>query len=368
MSDFKERLVAADPVVGRAYNHRDPDAMFTRIVTQYPMPRNRVVGAFKLMMVGAVTFASLITAGGIAVLQSAIPGLPVLALAHANLYKTTSAAPAVVFSSTVRAYEEINFSAGPGLSSKESIGSAYELQLPSNASTEIARVQSIFEHEGAVSPFVSINHESVGVPQWRYSLDSNAIASPTSSITSTLSIEAIAQEYLHQLGYATGAAQISNSVTSINGSAPTSDTDLAYNVVVDGVTTDLEVRFSFNHDNTLVHASGPEFSIGSIFHYPLQSQVAGVEGLNRRRNDYALRRGSTTLTSPSMKQRTSIHVTLTSAITTLHVIVLTNGSVWLVPNYVYRGATGSADGPPSSGTWSTLAINPRYVKTRGAKG
>jgi hypothetical protein len=377
MSDFQERLAAADPVGSGSYAHRDPEAMLARIVTHNPMRRDGVLRTFKLKMAGAVTMASLVTVGGIAVLQSTAPGLPLLALASAGSHKSISASLAHDFSTAKRINEEFAFTPGPGFTSSATTASAYRLQVPSSASAEVTRITSILGVTGTSSPFVSVSYESSGVPQWSYSNDSTVAPPSRSSLTTFASIEANVQKYLVQLGYGYTATNPlrSNSMNQKN---------VSYRVVVDGIMTDQNVRFTFDSNNVLTYASGPAFYIDSAISYPLQSHVAGVDVLNDQQRNYFAPRGGSALgpnasasttsltpTSASSSSRTGppiVGVTLDSVTTTLQSVTLINGSVWLVPDFVYTGMIKNADGSTTSGTWTTIAIDPSFVKLSVAKG
>jgi hypothetical protein len=375
MSDFHERLVAADPVAGRPYAHRDPEAMFSRIVSQHRVGRNGALRAFKLKMAGAVTMASLVTAGGIAVLQSAVPGIPVLAFASASSQKVLSASQFAVTAAPLRVREEFNFVARSNLTSTSSTGNAYRLQVPTNSSAEVDRVGSIFRNAGPSSPFVSISYVSAGVPQWTYRNNSTVVPSSRSSLPSPALIDKTAREYVRRLDY--GYA-----ITHPQFSSSKNEQSVSYDVVVDGVVTEQSVRFTFGSNFVLAFATGPAFTIGSTVAYPLQSPLAGVDALNEQQlGEVAPISGSArgvgtprSTTSPaptgSLPPTTPdrpliIHVTLHSVVTTLNSVVLTNGTTWLVPDYVY---TGTVNGTTSSGTWSIIAIDPPYVKLPVTKG
>jgi hypothetical protein len=375
MSDFQERLVAADPVAGHPYAHHDPEAMFSRIVTQHRVGRDGVLRAFKLKMAGAVTMASLVTAGGIAVLQSAVPGIPVLAFASAGSQKVSSALQFAVTAAPLRVHEEFNFATRPDLASTSSTGNAYRLEVPTNSSAEVDRVGSIFRSAGPSSPFVSISYVSAGVPQWTYRNNSTVAPSSRSSLASPALIDKTARGYVRRLDY--GYA-----ITHPQYSSSKNQQSVSYDVVVDGVVTEQGVRFTFGSNFVLAFATGPAFTIGSTVAYPLQSPLAGVDVLNDQQlGEIASSSGSArglgpprSTTSPAPTGSLSpttpdrppvIHVTLHSVVTTLHSVVLTNGTTWLVPDYVY---TGTVNGTTSSGTWSTIAIDPSYVKLPVSKG
>ncbi len=321
MSDFQERLKAADPAASAPYAHHDGEAMVSRIIALHPARRRSVLRDFQLKMAGAVTVATLVTVGGIAAMDSAIPGLPVLALASAH-NKSTDFAPSAT-GTTMRLYEEFKFSAGPDLSAAASTGPAYKLQFPSSGSTEAARVASIFKVAGStVAPTSSneawtitdatgpsVTYDSYqGVPVWTYSSStaSDAVSSPpasggagATSVPSHAALETVARGFLGQLGYGYAvsspqfSAETGNS-TSVGGTATTTIDwgTVSYNVVVDGMTTDQTVQFTIDSHDQVVSASGPAFSVASTLSYPLQSQVDGVAVLNAQQQSYFAGSGS----------------------------------------------------------------------------
>jgi hypothetical protein len=323
MSDFQERLKAADPAAGPPYAHHDGEAMVSRIIAQHPARRRSVLRDFQLKMAGAVTVATLVTVGGIAAMDSAIPGLPVLALASAH-NKSTDFAPSAT-GTMMRLYEEFHFSAGPDLSAAASTGPAYRLQFPSSGSAEVARVASIFKVAGStVAPTSSneawtitdatgpsVTYDSYqGVPVWTYSSNTagDAVSSPpasggavATSVPSHAALETVARGFLGQLGYGYAvsspqfSAETGNS-TSVGGTATTTIDwgTVSYNVVVDGMMTDQTVQFTIDSHNQVVSASGPAFSVASTLSYPLQSQVDGVAVLNAQQQSYFAGSGSST--------------------------------------------------------------------------
>ena len=84
MSDFDQRLRAADPVAGMSYQHPNADAMISRIEARAPLARRHVLRSFQLKMASAVTMAAVLTVGGIAALEGAVPALQVLTLSAAK--------------------------------------------------------------------------------------------------------------------------------------------------------------------------------------------------------------------------------------------------------------------------------------------
>ena len=324
MSDFHERLVAADPAAGQSYAHHDPGAMVSRIVSQYPVRRRNVLRDFQLRVAGAVTMATVLTVGGIAALDAAVPGLPVLALASAHATASTPdtqrGAKFGTTNSIMRVYLEYHFSAGAGLSVGTSTGNAYRLQLATNPSAEVSRIASSFSVSG--SPVEtngdgthwtvtdpsgsSVSYDNYGgVPSWSYQATPPSVVStppssgapgieavPANSMPRHATIEADVSRHLGQLnyGYQVTAPQFSEwSGTTTGPDQVTTTTtweSVDYRVLVDGTLTDQNVQFTFDSNSQLVSATGPAFDVNETVNYPLQSEVAGVAALNAQQQSY----------------------------------------------------------------------------------
>jgi len=443
MSDFQERLMAADPFAGQEYAHHDGDAMLSRIIAQHPSARRSPLRDFKLRMAGAVTLATLVTFGGIAALDAAVPGLPVLALASSAKSSHAPQASGLATSGMMmRIYEEFNFTPGSALSSSGATGAAYQLVTPSSASGEATRLAAIFSVSG--SPIdtngdgsywtvtdasgASVNYDtSYGVPQWYFTSNSQGVATPPTSssapaqdatsanLPSHSTIESEVATMMQRLGYGYQVSdpQFSTSSTSVVGADASTTTttveDVAYSVVVDGMLTDQTVQFSYDSSNTLVSASGPAFSVATTTNYPLQSPVDGVAVLNTQQQSYfkdsnggspvpqgtdgtvvppssgasppTTGSGSSTGSQapPATGDTTStvvtspagppiVNVTLDSVTTTLQSYTLKDGSLWMLPVYNYSGVVTSSDGSSSTGTWTTIAVDPAYVQVSPATG
>ena len=419
MSDFEERLRAADPAAGSGYAHPDTNAMISRIVARAPRTRRHVLRSFQLRMAGSVALAAVLTVGGIAALDGASPSLAVFALAaphsaaSANTKFGATRSPGAG-SEMMRIYEEFNFSAGAGLSASAGTGAAYELQLPASASGEDARIASIFAVTG--TPVDTNNDgkdltvtDSSGdyvdyqtyetVPQWSYSTASAQVAgtSSTTSDGTTLAmpsqstVNRDAQNYLSQLGYGYQLTDpqfsTSNTVTTSPAQATvTTDQEQAtYGVTVDGQLTDQYFDLTVDQNNHVVSADGPAFSVMPAVDYPLQSPVAGVAVLEAQQKSYFASNGSessgaplpagsnaATTTTPSSAATNDtttttpsgppiVDVTLDAETISYQSYQLTDGSVWLLPMYNYTGVVNNVDGSSYTGTWSTIAVDPTYV-------
>ncbi|MEO9181112.1 MAG: hypothetical protein ABI298_05635 [Acidimicrobiales bacterium] len=431
MSDFNERLRAADPVAGTNYEMRDANAVMARIMTPSPRVRRHVLRSFQLRMASSVAVASILTVGGIAALENAGPALQVFALSATSTHNASSAGqfgPAAVVPKSndmMRIYEEFNFTAGPNLSASAGSGAAYRLSFPTSGSAESSRIAAIFGVSGAPvdqngdGSEWSINNANGrevdysnfgGVPEFSYNYFTPASSSSVTTdgasgdVPSHSTLEGDVQKYLSQLGYGYQVASPSFStqtdVTSAPGKADvTTDEELVdYAVVVDGMTTDQNVSFIVDQNNRVVSADGPAFTTMPVTQYPLQSPVAAVTVLEAQQqalfangNDSGgsvepLTAPSTTssdgggavpptapapgtnATTTAPSEPPIVHVILDSDSLSLQSYVLTDNSVWLLPIYGFTGTATNADGSAYSSTWSTIAVDPEYVQAPVAAG
>lgn len=343
MSEFEERLRAADPAAALTYQHPNATAMIARIMARAPRERRHVLRSFQIRMAASVALAAALTVGGIAALEGAAPSLAVFALASpkhspALSYGASTKSPlATQPSNMMRIYEEFNFTAGADLSANAGTGAAYQLQLPANASTETARLAAIFDVAGNPVDVNSDNQDFTvtnaageyveyqtydGVPQWSYS---TAIPQEASSATSDgttvampsqVTVEDDVQHYLSQLGYGYQVADpqfsASNNVTSSPGqpSVTTNEESVTFRITVDGVRTDQYLSLTVDANNTLVSASGPAFGVMPAVSYPLQSPAAGVEVLEAQQRSYFAANGSS---GPSTSAGTAAPATSSSS-------------------------------------------------------
>jgi hypothetical protein len=310
MSDFDERLRAADPAAGMSYQHPNADAMISRIEARAPLARRNVLRSFQLKMAGAVTMAAVLTVGGIAVLEGAGPALQVLTLSAAKA--SGHSAPNALGSASapkndfMRLYEEFDFSAGSGLSSTPGAAPSYELSLPTSASSEAARLATIFNVTGTPADTNNdgsdwtvtdtagntLDYENYGgVPQWYYnSAPSNAPSTTvtdgtTATMPSNSAIDADVQGYLTQLGYNYAVTSPQYSSETVTASTPgqpdvtTNEETANYSVTINGVLTDQTFNITIDANNNVIEADGPAFTLMPSVNYPLQSAAAGVSVL-----------------------------------------------------------------------------------------
>jgi hypothetical protein len=392
VSDFEDRLAALDPAAGTSYQYRDLDALISRITAQ---PVTRKIGLWRrieLKLAGTLVTGALAGAVTVALVQGG-SSLPVLALQNAA---GTPKAFGAAASGAMQIYARFNFTAGPGLTATTPTSPSYEVQVPSSATSEAARVAAIFGVTGSPvnangstdslvtdSSGATLDYSNVGVPQWTYT-GATTTNSSTADLPSQTMLASDAHSYLKKLGYGYSLSAPSFGTTtssSDTGSASaTSTEDVTYTVAVDGVATDQSFSFSVDANNDVVSASGPAFSAGSPTDYPLQSLAAGVKALNAEQqgrfpgtSPSAGTSGAGTGVAPGTTDTTPttqvgppvVNVTLDADALSLATYQLTDGSLWLLPVYNYSGTETSADGSTSTGTWNELAVDPSYVQVSG---
>ena len=149
-----------------------------------------------------------------------------------------------------------------------------------------------------------------------------------------------------------------------------------YQVLVGGIVTDMSVSLSFDNQGTLLWASGSVATFDRVGNYPLISERDGVDNLSSgtmsgggpvaMTDDVAGGVG----TSPAVPLAGSddvltppvILVLITSSTVQLITQQMTDGSVWLIPMYSYTGTATNEDGTTMESTWSTIAVDPAYLK------
>lgn len=396
MSDFEDRLAALDPAAGPSYQHRDLDTLISRITSQPVARKGRLWHQIELKLAGALIAGALVSAGSLALFQGGV-ALPVLALQSASGANAPKS-PGSTASGAMQIYEKFNFIAGPGLSATTPTSLSYELQVPSSGANEASRVAAIFGVVGPVSTSggstdfavtsasgASLDYANTGVPQWSYSASPSATSTDTTlgDLPSRSTFTSDVQRYLTKLGYGyTISAPSFGTTTSSVGAASTatSTEDVTYTVDVKGMSTDQSVNFSVDANNNVVSASGPAFSVGATFDYPLQSLAAGVSALNAAQQSRFPT--PTTATGPPTTNAVGgasaptaapsgppvVNVTLDADTLSLETYQLTDGTSWLLPVYNYTGTETSLNGSTSSATWNELAVDPRYVHVSGPGG
>jgi hypothetical protein len=384
VSDFEDRLAALDPAAGQPYEHRNLDALISRVTAQPRHASRRLWRNIELKIAGTLIAGSLVVAGTLAILQGA-PSLPALALQNASANFATASPKGAT---AMQLYAEFDFAAASSLSRSALNAKSYELEIPRHGAIEAAHVASVFGVTGSArktngtdwtvtsSTGSALDYENSGVPQWYYSSTTPAIAPATKSsvpvghLPSQSSVEADAQNYMGQLGfnYELASPTFSTSTTSTTaadgtGQVTTSTEDVAYTVVIGGVATDESVNFSVGAHNVVAYASGPAFNAGPSYAYPLQSPVAGVAVLNsEQKSKYSSTSKTSKRSGPPI-----VDVTLHSDTLSLQTYELTGGTWWLLPEYHYQGVASTKSGLSTS-IWNELAIDPSYVRVNNSTG
>lgn len=396
MSDFEDRLAALDPAAERPYQHQNLESMISRVAHTPATSKGRVWRNFQLKFAGALVTSALLTTGAIATFSNG-PSFAVLAIQGTNNTPaplSSTAAP----KSAIEIYEEFNFSAGSGLGTTTPSSPSYALQIPSSGSSEASRVAGIFGVKGTPVDTIgdgsdwtvtdavgnSLDYQNSGVPQWNFvSVSSGAVKSSEAAALSALpdhsAVNALVQSYVSKLGYGyslsapTFGTSTSGTVNP-DGSIKTAvgESNVTYNVLVNGVSSDQSLSFSVDSNDEVVAASGPAFTLGSPQNYPLESPQAGIAALNTiQRNRFPNSAATSTTQSTANGGATNttvpsgppiVDVTLNSYSLSLKTFQVSTGSTWLLPVFSYARQTANTYGTSESSTWQQLALNPSYVK------
>jgi hypothetical protein len=399
VSDFEDRLAALDPAAGQPYQHRDLDSLISRITSVTTSAKGRAWHNFQLKIASTLVASALVTAGAISALQGS-GSLPMLALQSTSGAGSAPRASGAFSraSGAMEIYAKFDFSAGTALSTTTPTSASHQLLIPSNPSDETLRIAGIFGLTGSLvnasdastdwtvsdASGTSLQYVNSGVPEWTYSANASG-SSSLSDLPSRSTLEGDVESYLAKLGYGYSISSPSfGTTTSTNdSSSPTSTSteDVTYSVDVDGVGTDQYLTFSVDAANDIVSASGPAFSVASTQNYPLQSYTSAVNALNAAQQSKfptssSTPESTTTGANPSGTNETTtppsgppiVDVTLNAASITLETYELTDGSMWLLPVYVFTGVETGANGTVSGGNWFELALDPSYVTGASVSG
>ena len=371
MSDVEARLAALDPAADQPYRHADLDAMIARIITTPERARSthwqRLQARFGFGLITA-TLATALTL----VATQAPTSLPALALARALTTPSASFSAALPMAT----YEDVHFSATSTIPARPPSLASFELKLPSNAKSEIARLAKVFDVAGKVrntngSNIVTItsasgaalSYDAADVPQWYYSSTSPKVAPAEKSASASVAmpshaaVESVVRRYVSQLGYnytlsAPSFSTATTSTTTPAGAPLTVSSETAdYTVVVDGADTDQSISFTVDPANTLLYAAGPAFDVGKGVAYPLLSPLTGVAELNTTEAHSFAAAAKPPAAKASLSRET---VSLAS-------YQLKSGTLWLLPIYTYSGSVTPQHGATATRTWSELALEPSYV-------
>ena len=311
MSDVEARLAALDPAADQPYRHADLDAMIARIVTTPERARSthwqRLQARFGFGLITA-TLATALTL----VATQAPTSLPALALARALTTPSASFSAALPMAT----YEDVHFSATSTIPARPPSLASFELKLPSNAKSEIARLARVFDVAGKVrntngSNIVTItsasgaalSYDAADVPQWYYSSTSPKVAPAEKSASASVAmpshaaVESVVRRYVSQLGYnytlsAPSFSTATTSTTTPAGAPLTVSSETAdYTVVVDGADTDQSISFTVDPANTLLYAEGPAFDVGKGVALPASQSAHRRRRAEHDRGPLVRRRG-----------------------------------------------------------------------------
>lgn len=391
MNDSDERLRALDPAASEGYTHHDLDAMISRVARQPRTTRGPAWRRFQFRVAGAVATSVVVSVAGIAALQGAGSSLAILSISASNTHAATEA-PVAYGSSTRPISQVFRLSVGPTLSGSAPSSPSYRLAVPASPAAEAIRVAAIFavgpSAAGVVASGTSwtvtsrsgraLTYQTLGLPHWYFS---TTTTTPTTTPTTTATTatpsrtthtplpthDVLANDvrgYLAKLGYGYHLTSpdffTSTTRATRRHSGSVTTESVVYTVAVGGVATDESLDFSVNAANHVVYASGPAFRVAATVDYPLQSPRAGVEAL------IAAQRGALTkVASPSGSTATTprtVRVTVDAATLTLAPYRLTGGAWWLLPYYQYSDVVTTKGVTAASGPWSSLAVDPHYVR------
>jgi hypothetical protein len=127
-------------------------------------------------------------------------------------------------------------------------------------------------------------------------------------------------------------------------------------ILVEGVSTDQSVSFSFNSTGQIVSAQTPVFSVGAQADYPLESQSDAANSLVQSNP-----------TSPPTGAEL-VTVKLKSALVSLNAFQVADGSTWFLPVYQFEGDGYSLNVRPDPLAWTgaVLAVGPPNVTVAAA--
>ncbi|CAB4867488.1 unannotated protein [freshwater metagenome] len=406
MTDEFDRLRAANPATNTTYTHGDLAAVARRAELPTPNKTTRFAQGFRLKMASAAMAASLLTSGGIVALESSSSPLPVLTLGAASsstannsaslptLDKTTDSKIAGGSQSAMAIWGTYEFSASDSLSTSPSQAPVYRVAGVSdgNALTiDLAKALGIFD--SAVDIKVTDGYAGLPVKWYEYTTDNGTISvtvsensattwyfsSPAAGVSSNNSLNvntitkpelaAWSDSVIDGLRFNLSLSDATYSIYGDQGS-------VNYQVLVGGIATDLSVSLGFDNQGTVLWAYGSVATFDRMGNYPLISERDGVDNLSSgspygggpvamtervangvASSDVMPAVGSDdVLTPPVMK------VLITSAAVQLSAEQMTDGSVWLIPMYSYTGTVTNADGTTTESTWSTVAVDPAYLK------
>jgi hypothetical protein len=304
------------------------------------------------------------------------------------------------------------YEAAASLSSAPGIAPVYKVSGPSDGESTtvaLAKALGIYSSDVAVatdpsivqmsamrttnlsyttdSGTVSVTTNENGPTSWYFNVPwTPSVSSDASGSVSDSDLARWSSELIDSLSFGMTLSEPKYNSWGASGTA-------TFQVLVDGLTTDLSISLSFDSNGNLLWANGTVATFEHVGNYPLISERDGVANLAKASSNYGYHGGPVMMydtpdaagvapsagsdpIEPTTNETTTtevitpptITVFLTDAKIQLSLQTMADGSSWLVPMYFYSGTSTYDDGAPSPGTWSTIAVNPDYLTITPAPG
>ncbi len=406
MTDEFDRLRAANPATDTTYTHGDLAAVARRAEMPTPNAPTRFAQGFRLKMASAAMAATLLTSGGIVALESSSTPLPVLTLgadSSSTAPKSSSLPTSGGLSdskiaggsqSTLRLWGSYEFSASDALSSSPGQAPVYRVSGVSDGkglTIDLAKALGVFD--AAVE--IKVTDGDYGIPMtwYEYATDNGTISvtvsengatswyfsSPVTGVSSddSLNVNTVTKRELASWsGAVIDGLRFDLSLGEPTYSIYGNQGSVSFQVFVDGIETDMAVSLSFDNQGTLLWANGSVATFDRVGNYPLISERDGVDNLSSGSmygggpglktgevaDGVASSDGMPDVQSDEVVTPPVIKVLITSATVRLSTQYMTDGSVWMIPTYSYNGTATNVDGTTTESTWSTIAVDPAYLK------
>ncbi len=416
MSNEFDRLRAANPATEGTYQHASLEAVAKRAERVSTSSSARFAQGFRVKMASAAMAAAMLTSGGILAIESSSPSLPILALEGTSPAASFDVRPApsnkLAPSGSMMIWGTYKYEAASSLSAAPGIAPVYKVLGPSSIETtalslakalgiyssgvslktepQIAQMDSSRSTNSSYTTdlgTLSLTANESGPTTWYFNAPwTTAVSSDSSGSISDADISRWSKELIDALSFGMTLSEPTYNSWGTSGTA-------TYQVLVDGHATDMSISLTFDANGTLQWADGTVASFEFMGNYPLISEHDGVTSLANAASKSSTPRGpvmmndtpKTPIAEPSTGGETStpatnettttevltpptITILLTDATVQLSLQTLADGSSWLVPMYIYTGTSTFEDGASNTGTWSTIAVDPAYLKIEPAPG
>lgn len=406
MTDEFDRLRAANPATDTTYTHGDLAAVARRAEMPTPNAPTRFAQGFRLKMASAAMAATLLTSGGIVALESSSTPLPVLTLgadSSSTAPKSSSLPTSGGLSdskiaggsqNSMKIWGSYEFSASDALSSSPSQAPVYRVSGVSDGkglTIDLAKALGVFD--AAVE--IKVTDGDYGIPMtwYEYATDNGTISvtvsengatswyfsSPVTGVSSddALNVNTVTKRELASWSDAVlDGLRFDLSLGDPTYSIYGNQGSVNFQVFVDGIETDMAVSLSFDNQGTLLWANGSVATFDRVGNYPLISERDGVDNLSSdsryggspvAKSDagfgwYGYSSELSSTEWETFELSPVIVVSIASATVRLSTQHMTDGSVWLIPMYSYNGTATNVDGTTTESTWSTIAVDPAYLK------